>query len=68
MSRALDDSLSRLSGKLQALGLWERTLLLLHGDNGASWLAGGSNHPLRGRAIERPGREAGLVWMSLLAG
>lgn len=49
MMRALDDSLSSLQRRLEALGVWQNTVVVLHGDSGGSWTHGASNMPLRGQ-------------------
>ncbi len=48
MVASMDDQIGHIVTALEARGLRERTLIVFASDNGATPLAGGSNHPLRG--------------------
>jgi arylsulfatase A-like enzyme len=48
MVTALDDVIGNLTSTLQSTGMYDNTIIVFHGDNGADDDYGGSNSPLRG--------------------
>ena len=49
MTRMADEAVLNITTALQQAGLWDDTLLVISGDNGAEPSAAGSPYPLRGR-------------------
>ena len=45
---AVDESMANISATYKALGIWDDTLIIFTGDNGANPDTGGSSYPLRG--------------------